>query len=104
MKRVTFTRPPRMVRRARLDNVALVPANLLPFKDLYQQLANDLPEGATLIIVPKPPSKPAQTLSHVAHQITAEGHQVRIVPATQFVRSMYRPCSAKQNWHGELST
>lgn len=51
MSALTFTRPPRALRRARPDNLALVPANLLPFKGQYQAIANDLPTGTTLIVV-----------------------------------------------------
>jgi hypothetical protein len=35
-----------------LDNVALVPGNLLPFKSEYQQIANGLPQGGILIVLP----------------------------------------------------
>jgi hypothetical protein len=35
-----------------LDNLALVPASLLPFKAQYQHLANTLPKGDILIILP----------------------------------------------------
>lgn len=48
-----FTRPPLGLRRAKLDNLALVPASLLPFKAKWQRLANDLPEGNILIILPE---------------------------------------------------
>ena len=81
MSAPTFTRPPRALRRARPDNLALVPASLLPFKAIYQQLANDLPTGTTLIVVDEALSKPGQTLGNVATQIKAKGHQVRVVSA-----------------------
>jgi hypothetical protein len=38
-----LSRPPKAVRKARLDNVALVPASLLPRKGKYQRIANNLP-------------------------------------------------------------
>ena len=79
MSRHIFTRPPKALRRARPDNLALVPASLLPFKAIYQQLANDLPTGATLIVLPKAPGKPGQTLGNVASQLVAKGHQVTVV-------------------------
>lgn len=79
MNRVTFTRPPKALRRARPDNLALVPASLLPFKAIYQQIANDLPAGATLIVTPHAPGRPGQTLGNVASQLAAKGHQVMVV-------------------------
>ena len=83
MSRVTFTRPPRALRRVRPDNVALVPANLLPFKAVYQQIANDLPAGATLIVLPKAHGKPGHALGNVAHLLAARGHQVSVVSASR---------------------
>lgn len=52
MKPYRFQRAPRRVRKAQFDNVALVPANLLPFKEQYQAIANELPSGGTLIVLP----------------------------------------------------
>jgi hypothetical protein len=84
MNQVRFTRPPRALGRARADNLALVPASLLPFKKQYQAIANNLPAGATLIVTPKTVGKPGQTLGNVAHRLAAKGHQVTVVSATQF--------------------
>ena len=54
MSTLRFRRPPAALRRAKLDNVALVPGNLLPLKAKYQEIANRLPEGELLIVVPSP--------------------------------------------------
>jgi hypothetical protein len=86
MSRYTFTRPPRALRRAHPDNVAIVPASLLPFRELYQQLANNLPTGATLIVLPEAAGKSGQTLVSVAKQLRSKGHQVNTVP-TEAVHS-----------------
>jgi hypothetical protein len=52
MKRtqVFITNPPRAIRKAKLDNIALVPASLLPFKDTYQVIANELPQDTILCV------------------------------------------------------
>jgi hypothetical protein len=84
VNRLTFTRPPKALRRARADNLVLVPASLLPFKAVYQRIANNLPTGATLIVTPKAPGKPGQTLGSVARQLAVKGHHVKVVPATRF--------------------
>ncbi len=39
-------------RRTTLDNVAVVPASLLPYKKQWQDIANQLPTGSILICVP----------------------------------------------------
>jgi hypothetical protein len=79
-----FTRPPRALRKARVDNLALVPASLLPFRDIYQRLANGYPRGTTLIVLPTKESRPTRTLSAVAALLKAKGRHVSTVSATQF--------------------
>jgi hypothetical protein len=48
-----FVRPPRRLQRrgVRLDNVPLVPENLLPHKAQWQQPANEPPCGDVLIVL-----------------------------------------------------
>src|SRR5437868_10403953 len=54
MKRMTlpyhFSEPPARLKKARLDNIALVPASLLKDKAIYQSIANTLPTGCVLVV------------------------------------------------------
>jgi len=61
-------KPPRALREARLDNVALVPGNLLPYKDQWQAIANELPEGSVLICMPPTGRPPGLVLERVLSQ------------------------------------
>lgn len=45
-----LTEPPARLKKARLDNIALVPASLLPLKETYINLANTYPTGSMLCI------------------------------------------------------
>ena len=45
-----FSKPPARLKKARLDNIALVPASLLPLKENYMSLANMYPTGSVLCI------------------------------------------------------
>ena len=45
-----FSEPPARLKKARLDNIALVPASLLPLKGTYQPIANTLPTGSVLVV------------------------------------------------------
>lgn len=45
-----ISEPPARLKKARLDNIALVPASLLPLKVTYQSLANTYPTGSVLCI------------------------------------------------------
>src|SRR5712691_12790993 len=45
-----YTEPPARLKKARLDNIALVPASLLKKKAIYQPIANTLPTGSVLVV------------------------------------------------------
>ena len=77
-----FTPPPRAVRKAKLDNLALVPASLLPYKEEYQAIANQQPPGTTLVILPAGDSLPRRTLQIVATRLRDQGQPVRIIPSS----------------------
>lgn len=76
-----MTSPPKALRKAKLDNIALVPGNLLPFKAKYQEIANRLPDGEMLIVVPPSEHPQRLLLERVASLLRAEGHSVTIVSA-----------------------
>jgi hypothetical protein len=44
-----LTNPPKALLKARLDNIAIVPASLLGLKALWQTTANTLPQGGVLL-------------------------------------------------------
>ena len=45
-----ISEPPARLKKARLDNIALVPASLLPLKETYMSLANTYPTGSVLCV------------------------------------------------------
>jgi hypothetical protein len=45
-----ISEPPARLKKARLDNIALVPASLLPLKGTYQSVANSYPTGSVLCV------------------------------------------------------
>ena len=46
--RYRLTNPPKALLKARLDNIAIVPASMLGLKALWQTAANTLPQGGVL--------------------------------------------------------
>jgi len=64
-----------------LDNIALVPASLLPKKAAYQAFANRLPPGELLVVLPPQETKQRQTLKTVAQLWRQKGRQVTVVVA-----------------------
>jgi|SRR5579859_1501819 len=78
--------PPRALRHARLDNIALVPASLLPQKARYQAIANGLPQGDVLIVLPDPTTHEHQVLAATARLFAAKGHHVTTVRSDDLAR------------------
>ncbi len=76
---MSWSRPPRALRKARLDNLALVPGSLLPFKKEYQAIANQQPPGTTLVVLPAQDSSQRRTLELVASRLKAKGQLVQIL-------------------------
>ena len=76
-----IVRPPKAVRKARLDNVALVPASLLPRKGKYQTIANNLPRGSVLICQTNKTQKISRILESVARFFQENGHFVKTLPS-----------------------
>ncbi len=83
MKNYRFTKPPAAIHGAKLDNLALVPASLLPFKKQWQQLANKLPQGSTLVILPSSPNRLRKMFEQVTTQLREDGKQVKILSTEQ---------------------
>lgn len=75
--------PPASLRRAKLDNLAVVLASMLPYKQQWQPVANALPAGSALIILPVGQSKQRQTLERVGQLLRAKGHRVTILTTEQ---------------------
>ncbi len=75
-----IVRPPKAVRHARLDNVALVPASLLPRRGKYQKIANNLPKGGVLICQTNKKQRISRILTRVASWLSENGHFVRTLP------------------------
>ncbi len=85
--RYRFSRPPKALRRRNvtLDNVALVPGNLLPYKSVYQEIANRLPKGGPLIVLPQELGK-RRAFEQTAVQLKQKGRRITTISAGHFAR------------------
>jgi hypothetical protein len=79
--------PPPALRKAKLDNLALLPASLLPFKAEYQAIANQQAPGTTLVVLPVGDSLSRRTLERVATRMQAKGQPVRVLTNEQLQAS-----------------
>ena|SRR5947208_3298814 len=93
----SLAEPPHALKKARLDNIALVPASLLFQKDTYTGLANTLPTGSVLCI---PQTQRQKTiLSHVALYFKERGHQVMTLPIERIVKRMKKITPPAETLH-----
>ena len=86
LRRSPLSSPPKALRQpgVHLDNLAIVPACLLPRRAASQAYANRLPRGQVLIIVPHASPSSRRTLAKVAASLEANGHRVRTLPVERF--------------------
>jgi hypothetical protein len=74
-------RAPRALRRPqlRLDHLTLVPASVLPQKARYEAIADRLPRGEVLLVLPPPESRERRTMERVAALFRAQGRHVTML-------------------------
>src|SRR6266699_2761324 len=90
-----ISEPPARLKKARLDNISLVPASLLPLKGTYQPIVNRLPTG-TVLCVPGT-QRQQKIMALVTQFFRKHGHQVIIIPIERITRKMQRPRSRAEN-------
>jgi hypothetical protein len=83
-----FTRPPRALtsRGVKFENIALVPASLLPFKPKYQAIARTLPQGTVLLVLPRRQPHHRRLLVQLAARFASRGHQIATRTAAEVKR------------------
>ena len=73
---IPFHRPPAPLFKVKLDNIAIVPASLLPFKHTWQQLANNLPKGSILICHSPTNTNQKKLLENISSSLRNKGKSV----------------------------
>jgi hypothetical protein len=74
------------LRKAKLDNIALVPASLLFQKGKYQTIANNLPGEGVLICQTDKKEQITHVLERVAVFFRQNGHFVKTLPYSLILR------------------
>src|SRR5947209_8684378 len=80
--------PPARLKKARLDNIALVPASLLPLKGTYQPIANTLPTGSVLCV--SQTTRHQKILASVALFFRNHGHNVLTLPIERVTSRIHK--------------
>jgi hypothetical protein len=78
-----FRKPPQLLLKAKLDNIAIVLASILPFKAVWQKLANNLPQGTVLIYHSRKNTRQRKILERIAEMFKGQGRPVTNLPIEQ---------------------
>jgi hypothetical protein len=78
-----FTHPPQALRTAKLDNIAIVPASMLPFQSILQEHMSKLPQGAVFLCHRKDSTRQKRILERVGEVFKQHGHAVTNVSMEQ---------------------
>jgi hypothetical protein len=83
--RYKLTRPPKAIRRARLDNIAIVPASMLAGKGSLQEKVRKLPRRQVFLCHTKENTKQKRILEHVKEVFQRLGYAVTLLPMERVV-------------------
>ena len=74
--RYRITNPPKALLKARLDNIAIVPASMLPLTDTLKEKFNTLPKGGVFLCYAQENSRQRKILERVEETFREHGHTV----------------------------
>ena len=75
--RYRLTNPPQALLNARLDNIAIVPASMLPLPQTLKEKVNTLPKGGVFLCYKKDNSRQRMILERVEETLREHGHAVK---------------------------
>jgi hypothetical protein len=81
--RYRLTNPPQALLNARLDNIAIVPASMLPLTQTLKEKVNTLPQGSVVLCYAAENPRQRKLLERVGETFREYGHKVMHLPAEQ---------------------
>ena len=75
--RYTLTNLPKALLKARLDNIAIVPASMLPLTHTLKEQVNRLPKGGVFLCYAEENTRQRKLLERVGEAFRQHGHAVR---------------------------
>jgi hypothetical protein len=75
--RYRLTHPPKALLNARLDNIAIVPASMLPLTQTLKEKVNTLPQGAVFLCYAEENTRQRKILERVQETFREHGHAVK---------------------------
>jgi len=77
--RYRLTNPPKALLKARMDNIAIVPASMLPLTKIVKEKVNTLPKGGVFLCYAQENSRQKKILERVEETFKEHGHTVRSI-------------------------
>ena len=77
--RYQLTNPPQALLKARLDNIAIVPASMLPLPKIVKEKVNTLPKGGVFLCYAQENSRQRKILERVGETFREHGHAVKSI-------------------------
>jgi hypothetical protein len=84
--RYRLTNPPKAVLKARLDNIVIVPASMLPLTETLKEKVNKLPQGGVVLCYAQENSRQKKILERVEETFREQGHVVKSLS----IREVYK--------------
>jgi hypothetical protein len=75
--RYRLTNPPEALLKAQMDNIAIVPASMLPLTKTLKEKVNTLPQGAVFLCYAEENTRQRKLLERVEETFREHGHVVR---------------------------
>jgi hypothetical protein len=88
--RYRLTNPPKAILNARLDNIAIVPASMLPLTQTLKEKVNTLPKGGVFLCYAKENSRQRKLLERVGETFREQGYAVRSLSVSEVYKTTPR--------------
>jgi hypothetical protein len=75
--RYRLTNPPKALLKARMDNIAIVPASMLPLTQTLKEKVNTLPKGGVFLCYARENSRQRKNIERVGETFREHGHAVK---------------------------
>jgi hypothetical protein len=85
--RYRLTNPPQALLKARLDNIAIVPASMLPLTQTLKEKVNTLPKGGVFLCYATENTRQQKILERVGETFREHGHAVRSMSAGEVYKT-----------------
>jgi hypothetical protein len=85
--RYRLTNPPKALLNAQLDNIAIVPASMLPLTKIVKEKVNTLSKGGVFLCYAQENSRQRKILKRVEETFREHGHAVRSMSVGEVYKS-----------------